>query len=138
MKILPMLLRTLALALSASGVCALAVYVFLDAFSRGATASGLNPGGGGPGFLLLLPPAIAGLVSGLWGRQYDGVLFAVAFGVFGGGLVAASVFSMLSLVTPSDFPPISPLATSAGVSFVVARVVVGALQGLPDAEPAIR
>jgi len=74
-------------------LCAATVGFFANMFSRGATLSGLNPDGGGPGFLLLgfaclfgyftRPPvesilsvaghAVLGLAYGL----YTGVLFLV-------------------------------------------------------------
>jgi len=56
---IPVLYQTLGAATTAI-LCTGTVALFQDQFARGATLSGLNPDGGGPGFILLL---IAGVVA---------------------------------------------------------------------------
>lgn len=111
-------------AVSCGGVLAL----FADAFSRGATWSGLNPNGGGPGFVLLL---ITGGVSVAAFRKVlpegsvtTDVLWSALFALLCGGLLwlIARVLDRL----PSE--SVAPLVSGVVGSYFVPRVVVFVLQ----------
>lgn len=110
---------------SAIGVAALVGWQPL--FREGATMSGLNPQGGGPGFLLLVPPAIAGVLTGLTISKRLGFTTQLLESALVGAAIGLAVWVGARSFLPTDFPSIEPLASSAGIAYVVSRIVVAAL-----------
>ncbi|MEL6795842.1 MAG: hypothetical protein AAFO89_03370 [Planctomycetota bacterium] len=116
-----------------AAVCAVASCVgilsfFADAFTRGATWSGLNPGGGGPGFLLLIATGVVSIVSFRRAVAENSVLFDVlwsaAFAALCGLFFVASTALLERLPTES----VAPLASGIVGAFFVPRVVISVLQ----------
>ncbi len=110
---------------SAVGVSTLVIWESL--FRQGATMSGLNPRGGGPGFLLLLPPAAVGVLTGLTISKRLSFTAHVLESVLVGAAVGLAIWLGARLLLPAEFPSVEPLASGAGVAYVVSRIVVAAL-----------
>ncbi len=116
--------------LLASAVVIGVLVLLQDAFRVGATASGLNPGGGGPGALLMAPPAIAGLLVARW-CDARGLLVRspVVIGtcVLGVVLQLTLLLTVGAAVLPADFPPLTSTASATAMAWVVPIVVMGIL-----------
>ena len=114
-------------ALLAAVLCVACLAVFGDAYSRGLTWSGLNPGGGGPGFLLLLTAAgCSFLVRPRWVRALGPVLTVVEAAASAG--IAALILSLLmrSGLTDSVIPT-APVVSGVFGAFFVPRIVLNIL-----------
>lgn len=101
---------------------------FADRFGSGATWSGLNPGGGGPGFLLLAAPAMVSLfVRSKWFRSLSAgrATALAACGAAACGTIFASTISWLAL--PELNVEINPLTSGVVGAFFIPRVVVAVL-----------
>lgn len=120
----------LATAVGASGVCAAWLSLFPDRFERGATLSGLNPDGGGPGFLLILSSGVLSLLlkpkhrvghdaMGWTARLVDASLTALLTGVL--SFVIIGVLPALSGIERE--PVVSAIAASVFVPRVIAAVL---------------
>jgi hypothetical protein len=101
--------------------------IFADRFANGATLSGLNPSGGGPGFLLLIPVAAASFFfRSQWVRRLSAIAgtaqAAVAAVICGAGFV---IVSKILVPTPLDL--VIPLASGVAGCFFVPRVVISVL-----------
>jgi Na+/proline symporter len=112
--------------LSGAGVSVTFLIGLQDLYREGATASGLNPTGGGPGFLLILPPAIAGLVVGGVIRPTRSFRGGLIEGVLLGGAVWLVAWALTAISMPHDFPDVTPLVSTMGIAFFVSRMVVAA------------
>ena len=120
----------------ATGVTALVW--FSEAFRRGSSWSGLNPDGGGPGFLLLIPAAAAGMLLRAWVRPIHAeFIVALLPPLSVAALLSAGTWLVARWLLPSDFPPIQVLCTGMGIALLVAWIVTHALSALP-AEPSER
>lgn len=112
----------------AAAACGGFLSLFSDAFAKGATWSGLNPSGGGPGFLLLLT---AGIISLLVFRracprrsvQFD-IFWSAVFAFVSGGILWLYIIFLSNL--PAEAAP--PLVSGVVGSYFVPRVVVSVLQ----------
>jgi len=104
--------------------------LFSDRFERGATLSGLNPDGGGPGFLLILtsgiisallrPKTRGGTAPPRWtARLIDASLVAVSTGVL--SYVLMRITPALALIERE--PIVSAIAVSAFVPRVIAATL---------------
>jgi hypothetical protein len=130
-------LAALIVAVLAAAVGAFIVVLFLsvfeDAFRRGATASGLNPQGGGPGVLLMAPPAIAAFLVASWldrrGRLTDRVT-VVGLVLTGVAVQCIVVLVVGQAVLPADFPSLESPTSAAAMSWAVPVVVMAVLAGL--------
>ena len=112
---------------AAGSACIVPLVLFASEFERGATWSGLNPGGGGPGFLLLLSCAlISFLVRSSWVRSLP-PMKATLQAAFAAALCGAVFIGLVRGVgaVPSDAA--IPLASGVIGSFFVPRVVVAVL-----------
>lgn len=104
--------------------------VFQDAFRIGATASGLNPAGGGPGVLLMAPPAVAALLVARWCEprrlllEFRCVLALVATGVLA---LLSLLFVVAGFVLPTDFPPLASIASASAMAWMVPIAVMAIL-----------
>lgn len=104
-----------------------------DAFRVGATASGLNPGGGGPGVLLMAPPAIAALLVARWCDQrawLGGHAVPVTVAVLGGAVQGLVVLGLGGAVLPADFPSLESPASAAALAWAVPVAVMAILARL--------
>lgn len=116
----------------AAGVVVLTLLVLEDAFRRGATGSGLNPSGGGPGALLMAPSAILAFLAG---RRMDrrGQLrdrITVVGVILVGMATVAVVVSLLGgLLLPDDFPSLEALKSAAVLAWAIPLVVMAVLAG---------
>ncbi|MEM1424389.1 MAG: hypothetical protein AAGH64_10350 [Planctomycetota bacterium] len=116
-----------ALPVIAAGLCLMWLVVFADAFKVGMTWSGLNPDGGGPGFLLLVT---TGLVSFFGRSPYEktcsamrAILIAVC-----GSIVCGLCLSTLVIFTGTLSEEATPPVVSGVIcSYLVPRVVVAVL-----------
>ncbi|MEO1583769.1 MAG: hypothetical protein AAFR96_04255 [Planctomycetota bacterium] len=115
-------------ALAAACVCAVILAVFADGFANGSTWSGLNPDGGGPGFLLLLCTGAISLATFRRacpeGSVTTDVLWSAIFALACGGFLWALTLLLDRL--PADSVP--SLVSGVVGSFFVPRIVVSVLQ----------
>lgn len=111
-----------------SAVCWMILYIGRDGFAQGSTWSGLNPDGGGPGFLLLLTAAGLSLgsrtafVRGL--RPMPALFEAVVVSAACGVLFAL----LLRFVPPFESVNSAPLISGVAGAFFVPRVVMSVLE----------
>jgi len=123
---IPVLYQTLGAATTAI-LCTGTVALFQDQFARGATLSGLNPDGGGPGFILLL---IAGVVAYFTRPSSQSVLsiaghtlIGLVYGLLAGGLF---LFSLSLLGLPGE-TGVSQLVSGVVMASLVPRVIAPVL-----------
>lgn len=128
-------LLTLGAPLAAAGIGGASLIFWREAFAEGATLSGLNPTGGGPGFLVVLPAVAAGLLVGFVNGGRRTFWMGLVEGIALGCVVGLAAFLIASSNLPPEFPSIYPLVSSMGISFLVARVVVAALQFYEPLQP---
>ena len=119
--------RDLAAVILSAGFCTAWLWLFADRFAVGATWSGLNPNGGGPGFLLL---ASAGCSSFFLRSSRARSLSAIAATIHTAAMAAVCgllfyASSRLLLSLPDHVLP--PLMSGVIGSFFVPRVVVSVL-----------
>ncbi len=109
--------------------------IFSDAFSQGFTWSGLNPDGGGPGFLLLLSACGCSLLTALpsFARRTPIEAIVEAALAATAAVLSLLLFSSLLLENP---PPLAPVASGVFGAFFVPRVVLAVLSHTwSEAEP---
>lgn len=123
---------TLAAPAAAAIACSLTVVAFKDAFASGATWSGLNPGGGGPGFLLLV--GSGGLSYVLRTQAHRSLSYVTSLSVSAvGAVLCALVFlGALKYFALADSDALRPLTSGVAGAFFVPRVVVATLQQMWD------
>ena len=113
--------------LAAAAASASALWMVSARFEQGATWSGLNPDGGGPGFLLLLPAGVVSLfIRSRWVRGLataPGAVEAAVGAAFCGVLFYAAAASFTGLSSDE----VIPLASGVAGSFFVPRVVAAVL-----------
>jgi FtsH-binding integral membrane protein len=121
-----LVLATLAAVLAAV-CCWMVLGLFPERFARGATLSGLNPDGGGPGFLLLLTAGILSLIARTeWTRSLS-VRAAVVEAATLAALCGVVLGSLLSLVPPSGLA-VEPIVSGVVAAFFVPRVCASVVQ----------
>jgi hypothetical protein len=111
----------------AAGICLTWIVLFPSSFADGATWSGVNPDGGGPGFLLVVSSgAVSFFGRSTWERSAS-VARAVVFAAAVSGVCGGSLWIMLSMsgTLPSDAVP--PIVSGVVGSYFVPRVVVAVL-----------
>lgn len=117
-----------AAAVGAALACVPWLMAFRDAFATGATWSGLNPGGGGPGFTILLT---AGAVSFFTRPRPSTVTRATTVMVHAGFLAAVCGFAFHVVVTSMGLLPsdaLSPLTSGVIAAFFVPRAAASVLE----------
>lgn len=104
------------------------VHAFADRFADGATWSGLNPDGGGPGFVLLLAAALCSLAARpAWVRRLAPVP-AVVESVASTIACAAAAALLFSSAPPYAGIDVTPFVSSIAGAFFVPRVVAAVLE----------
>lgn len=109
--------------------------IWQEEFHEGATLSGLNPGGGGPGFFILILPAIFGFLAGRSacnGVDSDRLRLGLTFALFGGLLTAGLLHLGIFWVLPADFPNPFALTSTAGLAFAIPIIVHRLVDELPE------
>jgi hypothetical protein len=104
--------------------------VFQDAFRIGATASGLNPGGGGPGFMLMAPPALAALMVARWceaRRVLREFIIVLAVAVPGVLVLPSLLLVLAGAVLPPEFPSLASIVSASAMAWVVPIAVMAIL-----------
>ncbi|MEQ8316350.1 MAG: hypothetical protein RIE77_10775 [Phycisphaerales bacterium] len=108
-------------------VCVAWLVVFQDRFIDGATWSGLNPGGGGPGFLLIVSAGSLGFfIRSKTARTMaalPAIVYAAVFAVACGACFALIASQLVTL--PSDM--IMSMASAVTGAYFVPRVVSSVL-----------
>lgn len=116
----------LALPVIAGTACSLTVLMFAGGFANGATWSGLNPNGGGPGFALLLISGIGSLAAARFGvlrfAPASLLVFALTAAFCGG--IFWLLLSQFAAIPPDVRPP---LVSGVVGSYLVPRVVASVL-----------
>ena len=100
--------------------------LFADGFQIGSTLSGLNPGGGGPGFLLLLTAAGFGLLGrsqSVRGAQPARATLEAIPGALMAGLL---LFLLAHYGLPSGIA-LEPITSGVIAAFFVPRVIAAVL-----------
>ena len=100
---------------------------FEKQFSRGATLSGLNPDGGGPGFVLLL---IAGIFGFITRPPVDSILSIAGHAVVGLGyglLTGAVFYFLLHFMGLPDDIAVQQLVSGVILASLVPRVIAPVL-----------
>ncbi|MEN0020295.1 MAG: hypothetical protein AAF747_05375 [Planctomycetota bacterium] len=111
----------------AAGASLAVLAAFAEEFATGATWSGLNPTGGGPGFGLLLGTGCASLfVRSSWVRSMP-ALNATAFAAVMSAACGALFYIFASRISAFDSIELAPLTSGVIGSFFVPRVVVAVL-----------
>jgi len=111
----------------AGGMCLAWLVVFAESFKDGATWSGLNPNGGGPGFLLLITSGSLSLfMRSRWARTataIQSIIFAACVSPFCGLVL------WLGIPIGGDLPSgaMTPLISGTVGAFFVPRVVAAVL-----------
>ncbi len=114
-------------ALAASLACWVVLAVFAQRFERGATLSGLNPDGGGPGFLLLVVTGSIALVTRTrWTRRL-GLPAALAEAVVGASLVGSGLMGLLIVAPPGEIAE-EPIVSGVVGAFIVPRISAHVLE----------
>lgn len=113
-------------------IAAFAIYVSVWAlsarFEQGATLSGLNQDGGGPGFLLLVLAGVAGLVgSSRWSKSLRGVI-AILPAILFAAVVGFAVSSMFAFAPPSDGIAYEPIVSGVVAAAFIPRLVASVLR----------
>jgi uncharacterized membrane protein YeaQ/YmgE (transglycosylase-associated protein family) len=94
--------------------------LFSERFEQGATLSGLNQDGGGPGFLLLITAGVLGLMTRSRYSRSLGTLGALAESCFFGALAGAGLFLFLT-VRPLGAIEAEPIVSGVIAAFIAAR-----------------
>ncbi|MEM6732495.1 MAG: hypothetical protein AAF658_13130 [Myxococcota bacterium] len=123
---------TLAAPAAAAVACSMTVFAFKDGFANGATWSGINPGGGGPGFLLLV--GAGGLSYLLRSKAHQSLSYVSSLSVsaIGAVLCALAFLGALKYFALTDSDALRPLTSGVAGAFFVPRVVVATLQQMWD------
>ncbi|MGD1915102.1 MAG: hypothetical protein ACFCBV_02795 [Phycisphaerales bacterium] len=110
-----------------AGVCVIWLLVFQDRFVDGATWSGLNPNGGGPGFLLILSAGCLGFFirskTAKSMAALPAILHSAVFAAVCG--VCFMLIAPMAVTLPSDM--IVSMASAVTGAFFVPRVVSSVL-----------
>ncbi len=106
---------------------ALIFAVFADRFADGATWSGLNPNGGGPGFLLLIPvAAVSFFLRSQWVRRLS-VTGATIVAAIGAAICGGTFVLVAEALADVSVGAVMPLASGVVGSFLVPRIVIAVL-----------
>jgi hypothetical protein len=96
------------------------IALFSERFANGATLSGLNQDGGGPGFLLLITAGTLGLITRSRFSRSLGTFGALVESSLLGALCGAGLLLALSLRPPGEIEA-EPLVSGVVAAFIVAR-----------------
>ncbi len=101
--------------------------LFADRFASGLTLSGLNPDGGGPGFLLLLTAGMASLLVRPGASRRAPIMLAVIESSLLAVAAGAGLWLLLELGAAPPGVPIEPVISGVIAAFLVPRVVESTL-----------
>lgn len=113
--------------LAAGVLAAVAFTVFAERFESGATWSGLNPGGGGPGFLLLLPGAVAALAVSFSPKRHLPLMVATVLTGIGSVICGCAFLGGTTYFSGTSLNEVMPLVSGVIGSYSVPGVVVAVL-----------
>ena len=115
----------------AAFTAAFACYVVLTAlgarFELGSTWSGLNPDGGGPGFLIIIIPCIFSLLSRPSRVRTLRPVAATFEAAFNAAVCGVTLWFFLVLLPPFESPDAAALASASTGGFLVPRIIASVL-----------
>lgn len=121
----------------AGALAALVYMAFSERFASGATWSGVNPGGGGPGFLLLLPGVLAALAVNYVAVTRTSLMLIVVVSAAGSMVCGAVFLGGTSVLSGTPLDEVMPLVSGVIGSYFVPRVVVAVLNDTWSREEAL-
>ena len=101
--------------------------IFADGFAEGMTWSGLNPDGGGPGFLLLVSVGMISFFGRSGFEKSCSAVGAILIAVVASALCGVVVFTLVNLTGTLPVESTPALVSGVICSYLVPRVVVAVL-----------